>query len=52
MTASAPPPDSPCVGICRLHPETGRCIGCHRTAEEIRTHGEKFAQWQAKNLPR
>ena len=27
--------ESPCVQICTIHPETGLCIGCHRTAEEI-----------------
>jgi predicted Fe-S protein YdhL (DUF1289 family) len=26
---------SPCTGICRLEPMTGRCLGCRRTAEEI-----------------
>jgi uncharacterized protein len=28
-------PDSPCVSICLIHPETRRCIGCRRTADEI-----------------
>ncbi len=28
-------PESPCVKICVLHPETRLCIGCHRTIEEI-----------------
>ncbi|HXG78469.1 MAG TPA: DUF1289 domain-containing protein [Methyloceanibacter sp.] len=27
--------DSPCVNICRLDEETGLCIGCGRTIEEI-----------------
>jgi len=26
---------SPCVGVCQLDPETGYCIGCQRTGEEI-----------------
>lgn len=26
---------SPCVGICRLDPTTGWCIGCARTGEEL-----------------
>lgn len=26
---------SPCVNICQLNPETGYCIGCLRTLEEI-----------------
>ncbi len=33
-------PDSPCVQICLLHPETGLCIGCLRSGEEI-------ARWPA-----
>lgn len=32
--------DSPCVNICAIHPVTGYCAGCHRTADEI-------AQWSA-----
>ncbi|MGF1445748.1 MAG: DUF1289 domain-containing protein [Pikeienuella sp.] len=27
--------DSPCVKICMLHPETGLCIGCSRSGDEI-----------------
>ena len=26
---------SPCIGVCRLEPESGLCAGCLRTAEEI-----------------
>jgi predicted Fe-S protein YdhL (DUF1289 family) len=26
---------SPCVGICRLDPVTGLCLGCMRSADEI-----------------
>jgi predicted Fe-S protein YdhL (DUF1289 family) len=26
---------SPCVGICRLDPSTGLCLGCMRTSDEI-----------------
>jgi uncharacterized protein len=26
---------SPCVGICRLDPTTGLCLGCMRTSDEI-----------------
>ena len=26
---------SPCVGICRLDPDSGFCQGCHRTIAEI-----------------
>lgn len=28
-------PESPCVQICVIHPETGLCAGCARTAAEI-----------------
>ena len=27
--------DSPCVDICTTDPESGLCIGCSRTHEEI-----------------
>jgi predicted Fe-S protein YdhL (DUF1289 family) len=27
--------ESPCVKICVLHPVSGLCLGCYRTAEEI-----------------
>ena len=27
--------DSPCVEICIIHPESGLCLGCRRTAGEI-----------------
>jgi hypothetical protein len=27
--------ESPCVRICMLHPETGLCVGCARTGDEI-----------------
>ncbi|MCY4461197.1 MAG: DUF1289 domain-containing protein [Albidovulum sp.] len=29
-------PDSPCKKICIIHPESGLCLGCFRTAAEIR----------------
>ncbi|MCE2521749.1 MAG: DUF1289 domain-containing protein [Rhodobacteraceae bacterium] len=29
-------PDSPCLSVCVIHPSAGICIGCHRTAEEVR----------------
>jgi len=28
-------PDSPCRKICMIHPDTGLCIGCLRTRDEI-----------------
>lgn len=27
--------ESPCVKLCVVHPETRRCMGCHRTIDEI-----------------
>lgn len=27
--------ETPCVKLCMLHPETGLCIGCARSGEEI-----------------
>jgi len=26
---------SPCIGVCRIHPQTGLCEGCLRSREEI-----------------
>lgn len=31
---------SPCINICKMHPQTGLCEGCLRTIEEI-------AQWSS-----
>lgn len=31
---------TPCVNICVVHPESGLCVGCHRTTDEI-------ARWRA-----
>jgi hypothetical protein len=31
---------SPCVGVCRIDPDTGLCQGCARTLDEI-------AGWQS-----
>ena len=27
--------ESPCVNICTIDPESGLCVGCNRTLEEI-----------------
>jgi len=32
---AAPDVPSPCVAICRLSRDTGNCVGCFRTLEEI-----------------
>ncbi len=26
---------SPCIGVCRIEPESGLCLGCARTVDEI-----------------
>ncbi|HJU70857.1 MAG TPA: DUF1289 domain-containing protein [Paucimonas sp.] len=26
---------SPCINVCRMHPQTGLCEGCFRTLDEI-----------------
>jgi uncharacterized protein len=28
-------PTSPCIGVCRLDPKGGLCLGCGRTLKEI-----------------
>ena len=33
-------PESPCVRLCVIHGESGMCLGCHRTGDEI-------AHWSA-----
>lgn len=42
---------SPCISVCRMDPETGLCIGCYRTLDEIAgwsamADPEKRAVWQ------
>ena len=32
---SRPEPQSPCRKVCVIHPESGLCIGCLRTIDEI-----------------
>jgi predicted Fe-S protein YdhL (DUF1289 family) len=32
---SSEEPASPCVDVCRIHPDTGFCRGCRRTLDEI-----------------
>lgn len=40
--------ESPCVGVCTLDETTGFCLGCNRSADEIKnwwdkTNAEKIA---------
>lgn len=42
---------SPCIGVCQMHEETGQCLGCYRTIDEIRewwnmTDGERDSVMQ------
>lgn len=33
--------ESPCVGVCTLDETTGFCLGCYRTADEIKNWWDK-----------
>lgn len=37
MNMALPRPNSPCVNLCRIDPDTGWCVGCARTIAEIAT---------------
>jgi uncharacterized protein len=39
MTRSSPMVTSPCIGVCRMHAESGWCEGCLRTLDEIAAWG-------------
>jgi len=43
---------SPCVKICVLDTETGYCLGCYRTSDEIEMWGEPKTtnEWKRNNL--
>jgi len=30
---------SPCISVCRIDPDDGRCVGCQRTIDEIASWG-------------
>ena len=34
-----PKVDSPCIGICQLDPDSGLCVGCFRTRDEVAVWG-------------
>lgn len=36
---SSPPPLSPCIKVCAVSGQTGLCIGCGRTLQEIARWG-------------
>ncbi|MGH8801473.1 MAG: DUF1289 domain-containing protein [Casimicrobiaceae bacterium] len=33
------PVTSPCIGVCRIDPQTGWCVGCVRSLDEIAAWG-------------
>lgn len=35
---------SPCVSLCQMHAESGLCVGCYRTIEEIVVWGKASEQ--------
>lgn len=35
---------SPCINICVMHPNTGLCVGCYRTLDEIAAWGSLSIQ--------
>ncbi|MCE7797171.1 DUF1289 domain-containing protein [Sphingobium sufflavum] len=38
---------SPCIGACRIAPDTGWCVGCARTLAEITAWGGAGDAWRA-----
>ncbi len=44
--------DSPCVKICIFDTESGYCLGCSRTADEVEMWGkpETSNEWKLQNL--
>lgn len=43
---------SPCINICTVDTDSGYCMGCSRTQEEINKwgHPETTNEWKEKNL--
>lgn len=37
-------PASPCINICSMDPQSGLCLGCARTLDEI-------ARWSQSSIP-
>ncbi|MDN3521894.1 DUF1289 domain-containing protein [Halomonas ramblicola] len=51
MTETTTRPASPCIQLCRLAPDTQRCLGCGRRLDEIARWGgmdeaEREAVWR------
>ena len=41
---------SPCISICQIDPETGNCLGCYRSRQEIARWPGMSKDEQAKLL--
>ena len=41
---------SPCISICQIDPETGNCLGCYRSRQEIARWPAMSADEQAELL--
>ena len=41
--------DSPCIDICQMDPESGLCVGCGRTIEEI-ANWSSYTNEKKKNI--
>tara|TARA_B100001758_G_C17824265_1_gene310972 strand:- start:300 stop:473 length:174 start_codon:yes stop_codon:yes gene_type:complete len=43
---------SPCINICTIDPDSGYCMGCSRTQEEIDKWGypDTTKEWKENNL--
>ena len=44
--------ESPCVSVCTIDPDSGYCVGCNRTDEEIALWGmeDTTDEWKENNL--
>lgn len=43
---------SPCIGVCMIDNESGSCLGCHRTIDEITDWNRRSASAKADILQR
>ena len=41
---------SPCISVCQIDPETGNCLGCYRSRQEIARWPAMSRDEQAKLL--
>jgi predicted Fe-S protein YdhL (DUF1289 family) len=42
--------DSPCIGVCRIDPRAGLCVGCARTTAEIAVWRDASEEQRARIL--